>query len=384
MSFLAGSSAPTPLYPLYMAQWGFSQITITFIFSIYALAVLASLLIAGRLSDHVGRRPVLIVATILQMVTMVVFCLADGLGALLVGRVIQGISAGAAVAALGAGLVDIDRVRGTVANASAPAMGTALGGLVAGLAVHFLPWPTHLIYIVLGAIFTLQLVGLVFMRETVSPMAGALASLRPQFAVPPRARAPLMLGVPMFIATWALVGFYASLGPAMIHQVFGFNASLYGGLSLFLLAGMGSMAVLVLRAMTPHRMMLVGTSGLIVGLLIVLASLSLQAAWVFLIGTLVAGVGFGSGFQAAIRLLMPAAEPHQRAGVLSVAYVICYLAMGIPAIGASVAVVEGNGVLTTAREFGVIVIALAAFALLGAQWQRSRMARQDRSAASLA
>src|SRR5687768_2906596 len=66
LSFLAASSAPTPLYPLYQAAWGLSAVTVTVAFGIYAIAVLAALLVAGRLSDHVGRRPVLLVAIVVQ------------------------------------------------------------------------------------------------------------------------------------------------------------------------------------------------------------------------------------------------------------------------------------------------------------------------------
>src|ERR1700733_13253514 len=73
ISFLAGSSAPTPLYALYQAQWGLSPITVTIIFGIYAVAVLTALLFLGRLSDHLGRRPVLIAATAVQAATMVLF-----------------------------------------------------------------------------------------------------------------------------------------------------------------------------------------------------------------------------------------------------------------------------------------------------------------------
>src|ERR1700728_1846949 len=69
VSFLASSSAPTPLYALYQAQWGFSPITVTVIFGIYAMSVLAALLSAGRLSDHLARRPVLIAATAVQAAT---------------------------------------------------------------------------------------------------------------------------------------------------------------------------------------------------------------------------------------------------------------------------------------------------------------------------
>ena len=83
VSFLAASSAPTPLYALYARQWGFSPVATTVVFGAYALAVLASLLTFGKLSDHVGRRPVILTALVLQAVAMVQFAAAGGLGALL-------------------------------------------------------------------------------------------------------------------------------------------------------------------------------------------------------------------------------------------------------------------------------------------------------------
>src|SRR5689334_16826443 len=103
VSFLAGSSAPTPLYGVYMAQWGLTPLTITLIFGIYAVAVLLALLVAGRLSDHLGRRPVLLAATLAQAVTMTVFITATGVTGLLVARVLQGLTTGAALGAIGAG-----------------------------------------------------------------------------------------------------------------------------------------------------------------------------------------------------------------------------------------------------------------------------------------
>ena len=56
----AASSTPSPLYAVYAAQWHFSSITLTAIFGVYALALLAALLTTGRLSDHLGRRPVVL------------------------------------------------------------------------------------------------------------------------------------------------------------------------------------------------------------------------------------------------------------------------------------------------------------------------------------
>src|ERR1700739_3739140 len=91
VSFLAGSSAPTPLYPVYIAKWGLTPLSITLIFGIYALAVLLALLVAGRLSDHLGRQPVLLAATLAQAATMMLFVTATGSAGLIVARIIQGI-----------------------------------------------------------------------------------------------------------------------------------------------------------------------------------------------------------------------------------------------------------------------------------------------------
>jgi len=246
--FLAGSSAPTPIYAVYQAAWGFSPITITVVFGSYALAVLAALLVVGSLSDYVGRRPVLITAALAQAVAMVVFATAHGLAALLVARVIQGLSIGGAAAAVGAGLLDLDRARGTVANAVGPMLGTATGSLVSGLLVQYLPAPTQLVFVVLGVIFVAQAIGVAVMPESVTPRPGALASLRPQLRLPPQLRRPLLLAAPALVAAWALAGFYGSLGPALLRRLTASSSLALGGIALFVLAGSGAVTVLVMRA----------------------------------------------------------------------------------------------------------------------------------------
>ena len=251
LSFLMGSSAPTPLYAIYRAHWGFSAMTLTLVFAVYAVAVLASLLVAGRLSDHIGRRPVLLAASLTQAVTMAMFATATDVSDLLLARTIQGLSTGAALAAVGAGLLDIDKSRGAIANSVATMLGTALGGFVAALMVQYLPAPTHLVYAVLGAVFVLQAVGVWFIAETAPKRPGALGSLLPRFGVPAAVQGPLMLAAPAIVAVWALGGFYASLGPTLVGSLVGSNAVVLGGAALFVLAGSGALAVLVLQHRQP-------------------------------------------------------------------------------------------------------------------------------------
>src|SRR5664279_211882 len=244
VTFLAGSSAPTPLYAVYQDEWGFTPITTTVVFGVYAVAVLVALLIAGSLSDHVGRRPVLIAAIGVQAATMVLFATADGVPELLLARVIQGLATGSAVGALGAGMLDLNKARGTLANAVAPMTGTAVGAIASGLLVQFLPAPTRLVYLALLVVFGLQLVGVVLMPESSGRRAGAL---RPRFALPAHVRRPFLLAAPALVAVWALAGYYASIGPALLRLVVGNSSFVLAGLGLLLLAGTGSLTVVLLR-----------------------------------------------------------------------------------------------------------------------------------------
>jgi predicted MFS family arabinose efflux permease len=365
VSFLAASSAPTPLYAVYQAAWGFTPITTTVVFGVYALAVLAALLTVGKLSDHVGRRPVLLVALGLAAISMVVFATADSVTALFIGRVLQGLSTGAAVAAVGAGLLDISRSRGTLANAVAPMTGSATGGLLSGLLVQYLPDPTKLVYLVLLAVFALQAVGVVLMTETVTPKAGALASLRPEIQLPRRLRGAVLVAAPVLVAVWALGGLYGSLGPALVGRVVGSSSLSLGGLALFTLAGSAALTVLLTRNVAPARVMSAGIVALIAGVVMTLAAISADSAVGFFVGSAVAGVGFGGGFQGGIRIVIPSAAPHERAGVLSLLYIVSYLALGLPAVIGGVLVVHGGGLLDTAREYGIAVIVFAGLALIG-------------------
>ena len=146
VSFLAASSAPSPLYATYQREWGFSALTTTFVFGVYAVAFLAALLTVGRISDHVGRRPVLLVGIAAEIIALAIFANAGSVAALVAARIVQGLATGAAIGAVGAGMLDVDQSRGAIANATAPGIGTASGALVTSFAVQWLPAPTQLMY----------------------------------------------------------------------------------------------------------------------------------------------------------------------------------------------------------------------------------------------
>jgi MFS family permease len=372
VSLLAASSAPTPLYAVYQQRWGFSPITTTIVYGVYALTVLASLLTLGRLSDYVGRRPVLLTALAVQVAAMVVFATADGVGGLLIARVIQGLSTGAALGAIGAAMLDIDTERGALANAMSPGLGSGSGALLSALLVQYLPAPTHLVYLALIGVFAAQAAGVALLRETVTASRVPAAALVPEVRLPRSVRGPILAAAPVVFAAWALGGLYGALGPALVHALTGSASVVLGGGSLTLLTVTAVISVYVLRRAPARRVMLTGIAALVAGVAITLVALGTGSAALFFAGTAVSGIGFGSGFQGGIRTVVPAAAPHERAGVLSLLFTVSYLGLGVPAVAAGFLAVHGAGLTGAARDYGAALIVLAAFAF--AALSRSRRA----------
>ncbi|GHJ55588.1 MFS transporter [Nonomuraea sp. TT08I-71] len=364
VSFVAASTAPSPLYGIYQARWHFSPITTTVVFAVYSVAVLATLLTVGKLSDHVGRRPVLLAAIAVQMISLVIFVFAGGVPTLVVARIVQGVAAGAATGAAAAAMLDVDRSRGTLANSISPGIGTGVGALLSALLVQYLPAPTRLVFLVLLVVLLVQGVGVVLMAETVTPMAGALRSLRPEIRLPRAVRGPLLVVTPVVFAVWALAGFFGALGPALVRALM--NSSIVaGGLSIFVFAVFGSAAILVLRDRPARTVMLTGITALVVGMIITLVSVSADSIAGFFVGLAFGGVGFGGGFQGALKTVTPLVEAHERASVLSLLYIVSYVGFGLPTVIAGFLVVHGGGLRRTAEEYAVAVIVLAVVALLG-------------------
>jgi MFS family permease len=364
VSLLAASAAPTPLYAVYQEHWGFTPITTTVVFGVYAVAVLASLLVFGKLSDHVGRRPVLLVALAVQAISLVVFTTASGVPDLMAARIIQGLSTGAALGAIGAGMLDIDRPRGTLANAVSPGLGSGLGSIGSALAVQFLPAPTHLIYLILLGVIVVQAAGVALMRETVTRSPGALASLLPEIRLPRTVRARVLTAAPVLFAVWALAALYGALGPALVEALTGSTDVVLGGLSLTVLTAFGVAAIFALRTTPARTVMLTGIAALIAGVAVTLLALTVKSPAVFFVGTAISGAGFGSGFQGAIRTVVPRVAAHERAGVLSVLFVVSYLGLGLPAVAAGILATHGAGLIGAARYYGAALILLAVLALL--------------------
>ena len=367
VTFMAASSAPSPLYVVYQQQWGFSATTLTVVFAVYVFGLIGSLLVLGALSDYIGRRPVLAAAIALELVALVLFITAGDVTVLLIARLLQGIATGAAMTTLGAALVDLNPPhapgRAGVVSGVAPLGGLAVGALGCGALVQFAPAPTHLVFILLLAGMVVSAVFVALMPETAIRRSGGLASLKPKLGIPQRLLPDVLALVPILVASWALGGLYLSLGPSVAASLFGLTNHLVGGLVVTLLCATGAVTAFALRSWPTGRVLGIAAVLLTGGTGITLLGVVVESIVLAAVGTAIAGVGFGASALACFGTLARLAAPEERGEVFAVAFVISYVAFSLPAVIAGFAATS-FGLHSTAVVYGLVVVLLGVITLV--------------------
>ena len=347
---------------------GFSAATLTAVFGSYAVALLAALLMFGSLSDHLGRRVVIVLALVLEFTSIALFWHAPSVHWLFAARIVQGVATGIATSALSALLLDLHPPRGALVNSVVPLLGMGIGAFGTGLLVQYGPMPTQLVFELLMPLLALQALAAWWLPETIAPqMKGIWQSLAPRVHAPPQARAMLLRILPLNTAGWALGGFYLSLGPTLARSVTGSSAPLVGGALIAALVLMGALAIAVVRQRPPGPVLQASAALLAIGLALTLAGVRAHWPAAFFGGTLLAGLGFGAAFNAAVRSVAPLAQDHERAGLMASFFVMSYLAFAFPAIAAGFSA-GWFGLEPTALGYGALLILLAAGALVASLW----------------
>lgn len=202
------AGAPTPLLVVFERQWRFPAWVLTVAFASYALGLLAALLVAGSLSDHIGRRPVLVGSLLVELGAMLMFVFAPDIGWVIAARTIQGIATGAATSAFSASVVENAPERhkklGTIITSIAPAGGLGLGALLTGAAVQFSSHATAIVFTALAAVMVVGTAVAAFSAETVSRRPEAARTLIPRVSIPRAARGEFLASIPVHMAAWML------------------------------------------------------------------------------------------------------------------------------------------------------------------------------------
>ena len=375
---LYGSVAPSPLYQTYMELWDFSNLTLTLIYATYSFGVLATLLVAGRVSDDVGRRPVLLLSLGGLMASSLLFILAESALWLFVARGLQGIATGAVVGTASAAMLDFAGTRTPAsvsrANAVSTTAGTGLGILTVALLVETDWAPRVLPYLVLLGLLAIAFIGAWWMPEAVEDRRRFKLRLEVPY-VPHVVAGPFILASLAVVSSWTAGGLFFSLGPTLGARIFATTDIVVAVSGIVVLLAAAAIAQLIFgTSVIPWKATTIGSVALAVGIVIIAVSTELESGpgFTYLSGSFVAGLGFGLAFIGGLRHLVASIPAHHRASVMSAFYVVAYASLSIPAVIAGL-LVSDLGLERTFQIFAAIVASIALGAAVVAWATRPRV-----------
>ncbi|MGW3478368.1 MFS transporter [Streptomyces althioticus] len=334
---MTGTTLPTPLYPLYQQKFGFSELTVTVVYAVYAFAVIGALLLAGNASDAVGRRPVLLWGLACAAASAVCFLLASDIAWLYAGRLLSGLSAGLFTGAATAYVME-SAPPGRASRATFVATAVNMGGLgcgplLAGVLAEYAPWPLRLPYAVHLTLVACSVAVLLWLPETVRNLR-PLRTVRPQRpGVPPHVRAVFGPAATAAFVGFALFGVFTSVSPAFLAQYLGVTDHAVSGAvvaTAFFASIAGQTAV---GRVGVGRSLPLGCAGLLAGLALLAGALHWDSLALVVPSALVGGVGQGLAFRGALTAVGRASPPDRRAAVISSLFVVAYAGISVPVIG---------------------------------------------------
>lgn len=334
---MAGTTLPTPLYSLYQEEFGFSELTVTVVYAVYAVGVIAVLLLTGNASDTVGRRPVLLCGLGFAAASAVCFLCATGLGWLYAGRLLSGFSAGLFTGAATAYVMDLapagGAARATLVATAANMGGLGCGPLLAGLLAQYAPWPLVLPFAVHLALVAASAAVLLRLPETVRDRQ-PLRTVRPQSpALPPQVRAVFAPAAIASFVGFALFGVFTSVSPAFLAQSLQVTNHAVSGLIVAFAFFASTAGQLAVDRVGIARSLPVGCAGLFTGLLLLAAALHWDLLLLVVLSALLGGIGQGLAFRGALSAVAKASPPDHRAAVISTLFVVAYTGISVPVIG---------------------------------------------------
>jgi MFS family permease len=372
-SVMMATTLPTPLYAFWERSYGFGSVVTTLVFATYAVGVIAALLFAGRDSDVDGRRPVLLACAALSALSSVLFLLANGLAMLFVARLVSGFSAGLASAAATATLVDLAgraRLWNQVVPGAVNLFGLGLGPVLGGVLAESAARPTRLPFeVALGVLVVAVVVGLgLVCRDRPGRTAPVLIVSRPSLGLPGTGRGVFGAAALAGLTTFALLGLFTALVPTFLEKVIGQHHPWVIGASVSLLFGVAVLTQLAIRRLPARTAIELGLAVLIAGLALLAWSLDAASYPLFLAGTVISGIAVGAAFSGGLATALSVASGGERGRVSSLFYLIAYVGLTIPVIGAGFGVAHAS-ILST---FIVVGSVLAVFDLAALAYLRRR------------
>ncbi|HEV2262701.1 MAG TPA: MFS transporter [Candidatus Rubrimentiphilum sp.] len=333
---MIGTTLPTPLYPIYQQTFGFSGALVTVIFATYAFAVIAGLMLFGHLSDRIGRKRVLIPGLILSALSAVVFMTAAGLPAVLVGRVLSGLSAGIFTGTATATLVELAgdgrRTVATMLAVAANIGGLGTGTLLSGLLAQYATRPLFLPFAVDLALLVPVTAGVCFAPETVKASESGFRLRVQRLRIPREIRGIFIRAAIAGICGFAVSGLFSAVVPTFLVRVLHDRNHAIPGLLVFLLFALSAIGQIAVNRVEKKFALPLAAAALLAGVLCLAAAIWQQSLLLFFISAAVAGFGQGLGIGFGLAEINEEVE-EQRGEVSSTYFVLLYIGLAIPVIG---------------------------------------------------
>ncbi len=339
------SAVPTPLYPLYQQRDGISDLTVTVVYAVYALGVVASLFLGGHLSDTLGRKRVFVPALLVNVISALIFIFEPSLAGLIVARVISGVSVGLTTATATSYVSELHakhRPNAGTRRADVVATASNLGGigfgpLAAGLLAQLGPMPLRLSYIVFAGALLVLALALALSPETVE-RPDPRPAYRPQrIAVPAHARGLFFAATFAGMASFAVFGVFNSLVPSFLAGTLGIDSHLTAGAASFAPFAAAAVAQIFLAGTPSLELLRRGVPTIVVGLLLFAGGMWDSSLPLFLVGGVITGAGAGMVFKGALLVTVANASADTRAEVLAGYFLGAYVGLSIPVIGLGLA-----------------------------------------------
>lgn len=366
---MLGTTLPTPLYPIYQAHLGFTNLMITIIYATYAVGVILTLVVCGKWSDQVGRKPLLLGGIFLSIISAVFFLFGtDSLSLLIIGRFFSGLSAGIFTGTATAIVVEHgvehtgDHDHSTMIATAANMGGLGLGPLLAGILAEYAPIPLQLSYFVHLGLLVVGLFMMQYIHETVEVEENPKLKVQ-RLGLPEETRPVFIPAAIAGFAGFVVLGFFCSVAPAVVGKLLHVsNLASIGGI-IFLIFIASILGQYILKWLPGRWALLIGCMVLIIGVATVGLGIGLPSLKFITVGAVISGCGQGLILRSGMTDVMAATPISKRGEVTSLFFVVMYIAISVPVIAIGL-MIDRFGLRTAGVAFSICVAGLTLIALL--------------------
>ena len=373
-----GGNHFTPLLHVYETVGGYAPWQANLLLGMYVVGLVPGMLLAAALSDRHGRRPLAVVG--LLSAALASALLALGMGSfpvLCLGRAIAGIGVGIGMSVGSSWIKELSAppheaeatpTAGARRSSMTLTLGFAIGAGATGSLAQWAPLPGQLPYLAHLLLCLVAAAALPTAPESLPRSLRARGSLREDLRVP-SAGHPIFRRLVLPAAPWvfAAAGVAYAILPSTVEDRLGDSATIYATGLTVLTLGVGALAqgtVALLNRLTRGRALLVGMSGMAVGMALAALASTLHSP-LFVAGVAaVLGASYGVCVVAGLLIAQSLATPRDLAGITGVYYSLAYLGFLLPTLLAALTpVLSYTGGLLGVAALSVLCLALVALGL---------------------